>query len=52
MDSKKARVVPRKARQFSGRPDIPIEAEQSRKLGKWFAQLSAFEIGSILKVTF
>ena len=52
MDSKKARVVPRKARQFSRRPDVPNEAEESRKLGKWFAQLSAFEIGSILKVTF
>jgi hypothetical protein len=52
MDSKKGRVVPRKARQFSKRQDIPDEAEESRKLGKWFAQLSAFEIGSILKVTF
>jgi hypothetical protein len=52
MDSKKARVVPRKARRLAGRPDIPAEAEESRKLGKWFAQLSAFEIGSILKVTF
>jgi hypothetical protein len=52
MDSKKARIVPRKARQFSSRPDIPEEVEQSRKLGGWFAQLSAFEIGSILKVTF
>ena len=52
MDSKKARVLPRKVRKFSGRPDVPTEAEQSRKLGRWFAQLSAFEIGSILKVTF
>jgi hypothetical protein len=52
MDSKKARVLPRKARRFAGRPDIPSEAEESRKLGKWFAQLSPFEIGSILKVTF
>lgn len=52
MDSKKARVVPRKARQFAKRPDVPSEAEESRKLGKWFAQLSPFEIGSILKVTF
>jgi hypothetical protein len=52
MDTKTGRVVPRKARRFSRRPDIPDEAEQSRKLGGWFAQLSAFEIGSILKVTF
>jgi hypothetical protein len=52
MDWKKGRIVPRKSRQFSRRPDIPDEAEQSRKLGGWFAQLSAFEIGSILKVTF
>jgi hypothetical protein len=52
MDSKKARVTPRKVRQFSARPDVPEETEASRKLGKWFAQLSAFEIGSILKVTF
>lgn len=52
MDSKKARVVPRKVRQFFRRPDVPNEAEESRKLGKWFAHLSAFEIGSILKVTF
>lgn len=52
MDSKKARLVPRKVRRFAGRPDVPAEAEQSRKLGKWFAQLSPFEIGSILKVTF
>jgi hypothetical protein len=52
MDSRKARVLPRKTREFSGRPDIPTEAKESRKLGKWFAQLSAFEIGSILKVTF
>lgn len=52
MDAQKARVVPRKTRQFSIRPDIPDEAEESRKLGKWFAQLSTFEIGSILKITF
>ena len=52
MDPKKARVIPRKARLFSKRPDVPDEADESRKLGKWFAQLSAFEIGSILKVTF
>ena len=52
MDSKSARVVPQKATQFSKRPDVPTEAEQSRKLGRWFAQLSPFEIGSILKVTF
>lgn len=52
MDSQRARVVPRKANQFSRRPGVPNEAEESRKLGKWFAQLSAFEIGSILKVTF
>jgi hypothetical protein len=52
MDSKKARLVPQKAHQFFRRPDVPNEAEESRKLGKWFAQLSAFEIGSILKVTF
>jgi len=48
----KGRVVPRKVRRFSTRPDIPIEAEASRKLGRWLAHLSAFEIGSILKVTF
>jgi hypothetical protein len=52
MDSKRARVVPQKARQFSSRQDVPSEAVESRKLGKWFAELSAFEIGSILKVTF
>ena len=52
MDSKKARVVPRKTQQFYKRPDVPSETEESRKLGRWFAQLSAFEIGSILKVTF
>jgi hypothetical protein len=52
MDSKKARLVPLKTRLFSRRQDMPNEAEESRKLGKWFAQLSAFEIGSILKVTF
>jgi ABC-3C biological conflict system middle component len=52
MDSKKGRIIPRKVRQFSRRPDMPSEAEESRKLGKWFSQLSAFEIGSILKVTF
>jgi hypothetical protein len=52
MDSKNARVLPRKISQFTGRPDIPSEAEESRKLGRWFAQLSTFEIGSILKVTF
>ena len=52
MDSKRARVVPRKANRFARRPDLPPEAEESRKLGKWFAQLSPFEIGSILKVTF
>jgi hypothetical protein len=52
IDSKSARVVPQKVQQFSGRLDIPSEAKESRKLGKWFAQLSAFEIGSILKVTF
>jgi hypothetical protein len=52
MDSKNARVVPQKVGEFSRRPDVPDEADESRKLGKWFAQLSAFEIGSILKVTF
>lgn len=52
MDSKTARIVPRKVHQFSIRPDVPYEAEGSRKLGSWFAQLSAFEIGSILKVVF
>jgi hypothetical protein len=52
LDSKKGRVLPRKARRFSSRQDVPCEAEESRKLGKWFAQLSPFEIGSILKVTF
>lgn len=52
LDARKARVVPRKVRQFATRQDVPAEAEESRKLGKWFAQLSAFEIGSILKVTF
>jgi hypothetical protein len=52
MDPLKARIVPRKSSKFSRLPDIPDEAEESRKLGKWFAQLSAFEIGSILKVTF
>ncbi len=52
MDSKKARAVPQKSMRFARRPDVPDEAEGSRKLGKWFAELSAFEIGSILKVTF
>lgn len=52
MDAQSARVVPRKARQFSDRPDVPCEAAESQKLGKWFAQLSTFEIGSILKVIF
>jgi Family of unknown function (DUF6521) len=52
LDRTKARVLPRKIDQFSDRPDIPDEAEESRKLGKWFAQLSSFEIGSILKVIF
>ena len=52
LDSKKARVLPRKATRFSNRQDVPDQAEESRKLGKWFAQLSPFEIGSILKVTF
>jgi len=52
MDAKKARVVPQKARRFASRLDVPDEAEEGRKLGKWFAELSAFEIGSILKVTF
>jgi len=33
MDSKKARVVPRKARQFSKREDIPDEAEERPKDG-------------------
>jgi hypothetical protein len=52
MDSATGRVLPLKTRQFNRRPDIPEEAVESRKLGNWFAQLSAFEIGSILKVTF
>jgi len=52
MDLKGARVVPRKVHLFASRPDVPDEAEQSRKLGKWFARLSTFEIGSILKVRF
>jgi hypothetical protein len=52
MDVKKARVLPRKIFQFSQRHDIPDEAEGGRKLGKWFAELSTFEIGSILKVIF
>lgn len=52
LDSQHGRVLPRKVNVFSARPDIPIEAEQGRKLGKWFAELSPFEIGSILKVIF
>jgi hypothetical protein len=38
MDTKKARIIPRKVHQFSNRPDVPEAAEDSRKLGKWFAQ--------------
>jgi hypothetical protein len=52
MDTKKGLVVPQKIGPFSARLDVPCQAEQSRKLGKWFAQLSSFEIGSILKVIF
>jgi hypothetical protein len=52
MDSKTGHLVPRKVREFSDRQDMPVEAEESRKLGSWFARLSAFEIGSILKVIF
>ena len=52
LDSRTARIVPRKVVQFSERPDVPDEADESRKLGRWFSELSTFEIGSILKVTF
>ena len=52
MDPAKARIIPQRERQFAGRPDIPNEADESRKLGKWMAQLSPFEINSILKVSF
>jgi ABC-3C biological conflict system middle component len=52
LDPKKGVVLPRKSIEFASRLDLPCEAEESRKLGKWFAPLSPFEIGSILKVTF
>jgi hypothetical protein len=52
LDSQHGRLLPRKVNVFSARPDIPNEAEQGRKLGRWFAELSPFEIGSILKVVF
>ena len=52
LDTDKGRLVPHRTQRYLTRPDIPEEAKQSRKLGAWFAQLSAFEIGSILKVTF
>jgi hypothetical protein len=52
LDNSKARLTPRKTEQFSQRPDIPEQVEEAIKLGKWFADLSPFEIGSILKVAF
>lgn len=52
IDSTNARVLPLTSRRIAIRPDFPEEATQSQKLGGWFAQLSAFEIGSILKVIF
>jgi len=47
-----ARLVPRKVQALADRPETPDQSEQARKLGGWFAELSPFEIGSILKVTF
>lgn len=52
LDTDRGRLIPQRTQRYWARPDIPEEAKQSRKLGGWFAQLSAFEIGSILKVTF
>jgi hypothetical protein len=46
------RLIPTKVHQFDNRHEIPEEAAEAKKLGKWFAQLSVFEVGSILKVTF
>ena len=52
LDPETGRVVPRKTERFSERSDKPDESKVAEKLGKWLAQLSPVEVGSILKVTF
>lgn len=52
LDPKQGRLVPRKVDLLSDRPEVPEQAAEARKLGHWFSELSPFEIGNILKVTF
>lgn len=45
-------ILPLNAKALTDRPDLPTEYEIAAKLGGWFSELTAFEIGSILKVVF
>ena len=52
LDVASATLMPLREKLFSARKEVPPEANEAHKLGAWLAPLSAFEIGSILKVRF
>ncbi len=51
LDAESSAVLPLKT-ELSGRAELPRDYATSVKLGKWFSELSMFEIASALKVTF
>ena len=51
LDAQKGWITPIESR-LEGRGELPTDYAAAVKLGKWFSELSTFEIANILKVTF
>ncbi|HEY7337658.1 MAG TPA: three component ABC system middle component [Bryobacteraceae bacterium] len=52
LDARTGTLLPLPGTALESNPVLPMSYHMASKLGEWFSELTAFEIGSILKVTF